>query len=507
MSSLQHDTLLKHGWSKIGREKNGISNYVHPKHNGHIALGTISFTHYGDGISEKQHKLFSGENSFSLSPASLPTYLQKLKSSQHSEQAMPANKFASPAASAYSEVFGAVPPLVDESEQHAEVEQFGEGYTVRHFGRVYTPRGASYGVTGEIGGLEAKHVLSHIEKLKEGESLDVHHGGKRLGGATKLRRRNAPFDVYTHVSPEIEKHLASQHAEEESEQHAERKFKDHGYKVGDTVRLHDEALQHHARSIPAHLGYTKEGFAWQDTLRKLQGKVGKVSRVFPNSQHINVDYPEHGTIGIDAKSIVRHVDQHSEEEPDDQPDINLPGFVAMPGLRPEPPIQFAEDHELQFHGENESPVKQPGHIGQRVHSVAHGPRGKYRITQNRKEGFDAFHTVHGKEEEYLGSGRTRAAAIGIARRHHTQTKHLPLPEQHSEEQFAEKVVAGRSGILAPGWNKGKYDKKFHNLLKQHGGTTHTAHGHFTMPASKVAAFHAAAEKLGYQNKYHYSIQE
>lgn len=77
------------------------------------------------------------------------------------------------------------------------------------------------------------------------------------------------------------------------------------YKVGDKVQLHPEALKHHAQSIPAHAGYSKEGFAWRKTLGELEGKVGTVSRVF-DSGHTNVDYEGHGTIGIDHKSLKPH---------------------------------------------------------------------------------------------------------------------------------------------------------------------------------------------------------
>lgn len=74
-------------------------------------------------------------------------------------------------------------------------------------------------------------------------------------------------------------------------------------KVGDRVTLSPEALGRHSRSVPAHVGYTTVQFQWRDTLRKLEGKVGVVKRVFDNSNHVNVDFD--GTlIGIDSVDLV-----------------------------------------------------------------------------------------------------------------------------------------------------------------------------------------------------------
>ena len=75
-------------------------------------------------------------------------------------------------------------------------------------------------------------------------------------------------------------------------------------KVGDKVELRSDVLQRHARSVPAHLGYTHEQFQWRDTLRKLEGAPGTVSRLFPDSKHVNVDFGE-TTIGIDNTELVR----------------------------------------------------------------------------------------------------------------------------------------------------------------------------------------------------------
>lgn len=71
------------------------------------------------------------------------------------------------------------------------------------------------------------------------------------------------------------------------------------FKAGDQVQLKADALGQHARSIPAHMGYTTEQFAWRDTLRKVKGKVGTVERTFPNSKHTNVEWDGVGCVGLD----------------------------------------------------------------------------------------------------------------------------------------------------------------------------------------------------------------
>lgn len=74
------------------------------------------------------------------------------------------------------------------------------------------------------------------------------------------------------------------------------------FTIGSKVKLRDDALQRHSRSVPAHLGYTKEQFAWRDTLRKLKGQTGTVSRPFDNSKHVNVDF-DGVCIGIDFTEL------------------------------------------------------------------------------------------------------------------------------------------------------------------------------------------------------------
>ena len=74
------------------------------------------------------------------------------------------------------------------------------------------------------------------------------------------------------------------------------------FKVGDKVRLRADVLQRHARSIPAHLGYTTEEFRWRDTLRLLKGVTGVIERRFENSKHVNVQFPN-TMIGIDDTEL------------------------------------------------------------------------------------------------------------------------------------------------------------------------------------------------------------
>lgn len=74
------------------------------------------------------------------------------------------------------------------------------------------------------------------------------------------------------------------------------------YKVGDKVKLREDVLQRHARSVPAHMGYTREQFAWRDTLRRLKDTEGTVSRLF-DGKHMNVDFPDGTCIGIDFTEV------------------------------------------------------------------------------------------------------------------------------------------------------------------------------------------------------------
>jgi len=80
-------------------------------------------------------------------------------------------------------------------------------------------------------------------------------------------------------------------------------------KMGDKVKLVDDVLPQHSRSVPAYMGYTTEQFRWRDTLKKLKGQVGFVERVFPNSDHVNVQFGE-TLIGIES-SMLEKVNENS----------------------------------------------------------------------------------------------------------------------------------------------------------------------------------------------------
>lgn len=72
--------------------------------------------------------------------------------------------------------------------------------------------------------------------------------------------------------------------------------------IGSKVKLKKDVLARHAKSIPAHAGYSPEQFAWRDTLKKLQDKIGIVTKTFENSKHTNVQY-DSITIGIDHTEL------------------------------------------------------------------------------------------------------------------------------------------------------------------------------------------------------------
>lgn len=62
------------------------------------------------------------------------------------------------------------------------------------------------------------------------------------------------------------------------------------FKKGDKVKITDDGLQKHSRSIPAHMGYTQETIDWRKKLSDIQDDniVGTIERIFQNSTHINV---------------------------------------------------------------------------------------------------------------------------------------------------------------------------------------------------------------------------
>ena len=86
------------------------------------------------------------------------------------------------------------------------------------------------------------------------------------------------------------------------------------FRVGDKVILRRDVLQRHARSIPAHVGYTPEQFQWRKTLGRLLGLddnfkqvgpplVGTVSRLFEDSKHVNVEFADGTCIGIASTEL------------------------------------------------------------------------------------------------------------------------------------------------------------------------------------------------------------
>ena len=85
------------------------------------------------------------------------------------------------------------------------------------------------------------------------------------------------------------------------------------FKIGDKVKLRDDVLQKHSKSVPAHMGYSREQFAWRKTLDGLSGETGTISRLFDNSKHVNVDF--NGTkIGLDYTNLVPATDVAREVE-------------------------------------------------------------------------------------------------------------------------------------------------------------------------------------------------
>lgn len=74
------------------------------------------------------------------------------------------------------------------------------------------------------------------------------------------------------------------------------------FKAGDKVKLAKDVLGRHAKSVPAHMGYSTDQFSWRDTLRKLEGKIGTIERLSAIGKHVNVDFDGH-TIGIDYTDL------------------------------------------------------------------------------------------------------------------------------------------------------------------------------------------------------------
>ena len=73
--------------------------------------------------------------------------------------------------------------------------------------------------------------------------------------------------------------------------------------VGTKVKLRPDVLVRHARSVPAHLGYTHDQFQYSDALRKQEGKIGIVRLIFPDSNYVNVDF-NGDSIGINSTELL-----------------------------------------------------------------------------------------------------------------------------------------------------------------------------------------------------------
>ena len=75
--------------------------------------------------------------------------------------------------------------------------------------------------------------------------------------------------------------------------------------VGSKVRIAPDALGRHSKTVPPHAGYTPEQFSWRRTLDDLGDQVGEITRVFPNSNHVNVTFDfDNLTIGIESNLLV-----------------------------------------------------------------------------------------------------------------------------------------------------------------------------------------------------------
>lgn len=83
------------------------------------------------------------------------------------------------------------------------------------------------------------------------------------------------------------------------------------FKLGDKVKLRDDVLKKHSTSVPAHLGYTREQFAWRKILDDLSGETGTVTKLFDNSKHVNVNFGEK-VIGIDYTELVPAIGEVEE---------------------------------------------------------------------------------------------------------------------------------------------------------------------------------------------------
>lgn len=73
-------------------------------------------------------------------------------------------------------------------------------------------------------------------------------------------------------------------------------------KIGDKVKLRDDCLQRHSRSVPPNMGYSPSQFKWRKTLNELLGEIGTITLTFDNSKHVNVQFANE-LIGIDFSEL------------------------------------------------------------------------------------------------------------------------------------------------------------------------------------------------------------
>lgn len=78
------------------------------------------------------------------------------------------------------------------------------------------------------------------------------------------------------------------------------------FKKGDLVKISDNGLLLHSKSIPAHMGHSQATIDWRNSLSKIQNGnvVGIVERTFPNSSHINVIFDDI-CYGVDEYMLIK----------------------------------------------------------------------------------------------------------------------------------------------------------------------------------------------------------
>lgn len=136
------------------------------------------------------------------------------------------------------------------------------------------------------------------------------------------------------------------------------------FNVGDSVVLREDVLQRHARSVPAHAGYTHEQFHWRDTLRKLEGQTGQIERTFENSKHVNVQFRDGTLIGIDRTEL--------------DPAIKKPAFGVM-----QAPVAHLEKGDM-------SDAAKKAWLKRHGGKFREGPSGDYNIKTHRQAEYEQY---------------------------------------------------------------------------------------------------------------------